>query len=122
MLVSLPGVQDTGREVGMMDRVWKVLCLEAESTVEVVGLALFPRQAYRLRQEVPWRFQRQILQNRYTVVRVHCWKIETYQLEILIKTKSEKISLKFFFHFSCSCSNFLYKLFILQMLEAERTQ
>ncbi len=53
MLVSLPGVQDTGREVGVMDRVWKVLCLEAESTVEVIGLALFPRQAYRLRQEVP---------------------------------------------------------------------
>jgi hypothetical protein len=121
MLISLPGVQDTGREVSVMDRVWKVLCLEAEATVEVIGLALFPRQAYCLRQEVPWRFQRQILQNKYTVVLVHCWKIETYQLDILIKKNLRKLALKFFY-FSCSCSNFLYKLFILQMLEAEGTQ
>jgi len=53
VLVALPRIQDTRREVGVMNGVREVLCLEAESTVHVVGLTLLTRQAHRLRQKVP---------------------------------------------------------------------
>jgi hypothetical protein len=41
----------------VVDKVREVLCLQAEAAVEVVGLAILPRQP-GLGQKVTWRFQR----------------------------------------------------------------
>jgi hypothetical protein len=55
MLVPLARMQDSCGKVGVVDKVWEILCLKAECSVKVVGGALLARQPF-VWQKVAYRF------------------------------------------------------------------